>query len=74
MVPSMSVSKAAFVTVVRAKDGNESDSHGIGSGYHQLPHFNSNTDLDIFEYEYKTDVSDSNFDSNIYSSQLKIYY
>jgi archaellum biogenesis protein FlaJ (TadC family) len=49
------------------------DSHGIGSGYHLLPHFNSNTntDSDIFEYEYKTNVSDLDFYSDIYSSQLK---
>ena len=60
---------------VAVKVGNGSDTHGIGSGYHLLPHFNSNTNTDsnIFKYEYKTDVSDSDFYSDIYSSQLKIY-
>jgi len=52
------------------KDENGSDTHGIESGYHLLPYFNSNTDTNIFKYEYKTDVSDSDFYSDIYSIQL----
>ena len=44
-----------------SKDGNRSDSHGIGFGYHFLLYFKSNmdTDSDIFGSEYKTDASDS---------------
>jgi hypothetical protein len=40
-----------------------------------LPHFNTNTNInsDIFKYEYKTDVSDLDLYSDIYSSQLKLY-
>ena len=59
-----------------SKDGNGSDTLGIESRYHLLPHFNSNTNMDssIFKYEYKTDVLDSDFYSDIYSSQLKNVY
>ena len=51
----------------RSKDGNGSDSNGIEFGYHFLPHFKSNTDTDsdILGYEYKTDVSDSDSNSDI---------
>jgi hypothetical protein len=37
------------------RDGNISDSYGIGSGYHLLPHFNSNTNTnsDIFNTNTK---------------------
>ena len=50
-----------------SKDGNGSDSHGIRFGCHILPHFKSNmdTDSDILGYEYKTDVSDSDSNSDI---------
>lgn len=56
---------------VRIKDGNESDSHRIVSECHLLPYFNSdsNTDTYIIEYEYKMNVSDSDFHSDIYSIQ-----
>jgi len=51
-------------------DENGSDSHGMGSGWYLLSHFNSgsNTDMDLVEYEYKMNVSDS----DIYSVQLKV--
>jgi hypothetical protein len=37
--------------------------------YHFLPHFNLNTDInsDVLKYKYKTDISDSDSNSNIYS-------
>ena len=56
-------------------DGNRSGSYGIRFGYHLLLYFdsNTNTDMDIFEYEYKTGVLDSDFYLDIYSIQLKVY-
>ena len=33
----------------------------------------SNTDTDLFEYEYKTNILDLDFYSDIYSIQLKTY-
>ena len=53
------------------KDGNGSDTYGIEFGYRFLPHFNSDTnaDMNILEYEYKTDTSDSDSHSDIYSIQ-----
>jgi hypothetical protein len=44
-----------LVLTMGSKDGNGLYSHGIGSGYHLLPHFNSNanTDLDTFKYKSK---------------------
>jgi len=48
------------------RDGNGSDRHGIGSGYYLLPYFNLNTNANIFEYEFKTDVLDSDFYSDVY--------
>ena len=57
------------------KDGNGSDTHGIRSGYYFLLYFNSNTDTnsDIFEYEYKTDTLDSDSNSDIYSIYEMIF-
>ena len=42
---------------------------------HFLPHFNlnTNTDMDFFKYEYKTDVSNLDFYLDIYSIELKVY-
>ena len=42
---------------------------------HLLPYFNSdpNTDMDLIEYEYKMNVSVSNFYSDIYSIPLKVH-
>ena len=53
------------------KDRNGSDTYGIEFGYRFLPHFNSDTNADtnILEYEYKTDTSDSDSHSDIYSIQ-----
>ena len=50
-------------------DGNGSDSHGIGFGYQLLPYFNlnTNTNTDISKYDYKTDVLNLDFYSDIYS-------
>jgi hypothetical protein len=49
--------------------------HQIGSGCHVLPHFNSylNRDADLFSYEYKMDVSDLDFYSDINSIQFKVH-
>jgi hypothetical protein len=46
--------------LVRSEDGNESDLRRIRFGYYLLLYFNlnMNTDLDIFEYEYKTGILD----------------
>ena len=49
------------------KDGNGSDTYGIEFGYRFLPHFN--LDTNILEYKYKTDTSDSDSHSDIYSIQ-----
>ena len=56
--------KAGFFVntfAVAAKDGFGSDTDEIGSEYHLLPHFNSDTNAntDLIEYEYKTDSSNS---------------
>jgi hypothetical protein len=48
------------------------DSHRIESGYHLLPYFSSNMNTDTFVYEYKMDVSDSDFYLDIYSTQLNV--
>jgi hypothetical protein len=49
------------------KDGFGSDAHGYEFECHYLPYFisNSDTNMNIIEYEYKTDISNS--DSNTYS-------
>jgi hypothetical protein len=45
----------------QGRDGNRLDTHGIRFKYHFLPHFYSNTNTysNVLEYEYKTDVSNS---------------
>jgi hypothetical protein len=51
------------------RDGFGSDTHGYEFGCHYLPHFisNSDTNTNIIEYEYKTDISNSDSHSNTYS-------
>jgi hypothetical protein len=51
------------------RDGFGSDTHGYEFGRHYLPHFISNldTNTNIIEYEYKTDISNSDLHSNTYS-------
>jgi hypothetical protein len=46
-----------------------SDTQGYEFRCHYLPHFilNSDTNTNIIEYEYKTDVSNSDSHSNTYS-------
>ena len=66
--------KAGFFVntfAVAAKDGFGSDTDEIEFECHLLPHFNSDTNADtnILEYEYKTDTSDSDSHSDIYSIQ-----
>jgi hypothetical protein len=53
----------------RTRDGFGSDTHGYKFGCHYLPHFisNSDTNTNIIEYEYKTDISNSDSHSNTYS-------
>jgi hypothetical protein len=55
--------------IIKTKNGSGSDTHGIEFEEHLLPYFKSNTDmnLDILEYECKTDTSDSDSNSDIYS-------
>ena len=57
------------------RDGNRSNLHRIGSKYHLLLYFNlnSNTNKYIFLYEYKKDVLDLDFYSDIYLIQLKVH-
>jgi hypothetical protein len=56
-------------TVEAIRDGFGSDTHGYEFGCHCLPHFisNSDTNTNIIEYEYKTDISNSDSHSNTYS-------
>jgi hypothetical protein len=51
------------------RDGFGSDTHGYEFGCHYLPHFisTSDTNTKIIEYEYKTDISNSDSHSNTYS-------
>jgi hypothetical protein len=51
------------------RDGFGSDTHGYEFGCHYLPHFisNSDTNTNIIEYGYKTDISNSDSHSNTYS-------
>jgi hypothetical protein len=53
----------------RSRDGFGSDMHEYEFRCHYLPHFisNSDTNTDIIKYEYKTDISNSDSHSNIYS-------
>jgi hypothetical protein len=50
------------------RDGFREDTHGYEFGCHYLPHFisNSDTSTNIIEYEYQTDISNSEH-SNTYS-------
>jgi hypothetical protein len=50
------------------RDGFGSDTHGYEFGCHYLPHFISisDTNTNIIEYEYKTDISNSDSHSNTY--------
>jgi hypothetical protein len=56
-------------TSARGRDGFGSDTHGYEFGCHYLPHFisNSDTNTNTIEYEYKTDISNSDSHSNTYS-------
>jgi hypothetical protein len=51
------------------RDGFKSNTHRHEFGCHYLPHFisNSDTNTNIIEYEYKTDISNSDSHSNTYS-------
>jgi hypothetical protein len=62
--PRAAVPRARWVV---DRDGFGSDTHGYEFGCHYLPHFilNSDTNTNIIEYEYKTDISNSH--SNTYS-------
>jgi len=55
-------------------DGFGSDTDEFESGYHLLPHFNSNTNPNLLEYEYKTDGSNSNSHSDVYSESTRNYF
>jgi hypothetical protein len=57
------------VGVAPGRDGFVSDTHGYECGCHYLPHFisNSDTNMNIIEYKYKTDISNSDSHSNTYS-------
>jgi phosphatidylethanolamine-binding protein (PEBP) family uncharacterized protein len=48
------------------RDGFGSNSHRYKFKIHYLPHFilNSDTNMNIVEYEYKTDISNSDSHSN----------
>jgi hypothetical protein len=51
------------------RDGFGLDTHRYKFRCHYLPHFISNSDMNmnIIEYEYKTDISNSDSHSNTYS-------
>jgi hypothetical protein len=51
------------------RDGFGSDTHGYEFGCDYLPHFisNSDTNMNIIKYEYKTDISNLDSHSNTYS-------
>ena len=51
------------------KDGFGSDTDEIGSGYHLLPHFNpdTNANVDLIGYEYKTDSLNLDSDPDTFS-------
>jgi hypothetical protein len=53
--------------VMKSRDGFVSDTHGYEFRCHYLPHFISNSDTNIIEYEYKMDISNSDSHSNTYS-------
>jgi hypothetical protein len=52
-----------------SRDGFGSDTHRSEFECHYLPYFisNSDTNTNIIEYEYKTDISNSDSHSNTYS-------
>jgi len=57
-------------------DRNGSDSYKIGPRYPTFYYhtfIRPNTYTDLIEYEYKTNVSESDFYSDIYSTLLKVY-
>jgi hypothetical protein len=58
-----------IIRSILLRDGFGSDTHGYEFGCHYLPHFisNSDTNSNIIEYEYKTDISNSDSHSNTYS-------
>ena len=62
--------------VAPSMDGFGSDTDEFESGYHLLPHFNSNTNTNpnLLEYEYKTDGSNSNSHSDVYSESTRNYF
>jgi hypothetical protein len=49
-----------------SRDGFGSDMHGYEFGCHYFPHFNSKSDMNmnIFKYEYKMNVSNSDSHSD----------
>ena len=57
-------------------DGFGSDTDEFESGYHLLPHFNSNTNTNpnLLEYEYKTEGSNLNLHRMFIQNQLKIIF
>jgi hypothetical protein len=70
-----SISRASDREALLCRDGFGSDTHGYEFECHYLPHFISNldTNTNIIEYEYKTDISNSDSHSNthsIYSIEL----
>jgi hypothetical protein len=50
-----------YVLLLQIRDGFGSDTHGYESGCHYLSHFisNSDTNTNIIEYEYKTNISNT---------------
>jgi hypothetical protein len=60
--------------VVKGRDGFGLDTHGYEFGCHYLPHFisNSDTNTNIVEYEYKTDISNLDSHSNTYSIYSRV--
>jgi hypothetical protein len=56
-------------TNAESRDGFGSDTHGYECECQYLPHFisNSDTNTNIIEYEYKTDISNLDSHSNTYS-------
>jgi hypothetical protein len=66
---SWTQSKPADRPTARVRDGFGSDTHGYEFRCHYLPHFisNSDTNTNIIEYEYKTNILNSDSHSNTYS-------
>jgi hypothetical protein len=57
-----------------AQDENGSNTHGIRFGCHLLPYFKSNSDTNtnVIEYKYKTDGSNTDSKSDIYSVHREV--